>query len=334
MNMTGKLSIASTLIMTCAGMAMAAVTIHSPANGAEVESPMTLSATAISCASENVAVMGYSLDSSPDSTFAEGASLDRPVDLPPGTHTLHVKAWGDRGAVCVTDVTVTVKVGRPSAESVGVIPSNAKTVSHLQAMGNWRATSDRGTRGHASGSSKVVSSPAIDGPSREFVTHYEDEGGERYSLDFGDDTEATNFFYDAWVYPTSSVSNVANLEMDMNQVMHNGWTVTYGVQCDGYKGTWDYTINTGTPDHWHDHWLPSKAKCDLQSWKKNAWHHVQISYSRNDDGKVTYNSVWLDGVENKMDVTVPSAFALGWGPDLITNFHVEGAGATPFTWAI
>jgi hypothetical protein len=305
---------------------MAAVTIHSPSSGTEVESPMALSATAVTCGSENVSVMGYSIDSSPDSTFAEGASLDRAVDLPSGTHTLHIKAWGDRGAVCVTDVTVTVKAGRPSAESVGGVPSNAKTVSHLQAMGNWYASNDKGAHGRASGSSKVVSSPAIDGPSRQFVTHYVDSGGERYSLDFGDDTEATNFFYDAWVYLTSSASDVANLEMDMNQVMPNGWTVIYGVQCDGYKGTWDYTVNTGTPDHWHDHWLPSKARCDLQGWSKNAWHHVEISYSRNDDGKVTYSSVWLDGVENKMDVTVPSAFALGWGPHLTTNFQLDGRG--------
>jgi hypothetical protein len=326
MKIVRNISVASSLIVTCIIPAMAAVTIHTPSNGAEVESPVAVSATAITCASETVGVMGYSIDSSPDSEFVEGATLDQSVAVPPGTHTLHIKAWGDRGAVCVTDVTVTVNPGKPSDGPSGSVPKNAVTVSHLQSMNNWYASSDKGTVGHASGSSRVVSSPAIDGHSRQFVTRFVGSGGERYSLDFGEDRKVEHFFYDAWVYLNSSVTSVANLEMDMNQVMTNGWTVIYGVQCDGYKGTWDYTVNTGTPAHWHDHWLPSKAKCDLQSWKKNAWHHVQMSYSRNEEGKVTYGSVWLDGKENKIDVTVPSAFSLGWEPRLVTNFQLDGRG--------
>jgi len=58
----------------------------------------------------------------------------------------------------------------------------------------------------------------------------------------------------------------------------------------------------------------------------NAWHHVQVSYSRDNAGNVTYSSAWLDGVESKIDATAPSAFALGWGPSLLTNFQVDGIG--------
>jgi hypothetical protein len=39
---------------------------------------------------------------------------------------------------------------------------------------------------------------------------------------------------------------------------------------------------------------------------------------------VTYQSVWLDGVEAKINATVPSAFALGWSPTLLTNFQIDG----------
>jgi hypothetical protein len=45
-------------------------------------------------------------------------------------------------------------------------------------------------------------------------------------------------------------------------------------------------------------------------------------------GNVTYNSVWLDGVEALINETVPSAFTLGWAAGtLLTNFQVDGVGA-------
>jgi hypothetical protein len=123
-----------------------------------------------------------------------------------------------------------------------------------------------------------------------------------------------------------SITDVANLELDMNQVIANGQTIIYGFQCDGYTHTWDYTQNVGTPESPNDQWLHSAAPCDLQTWTPNAWHHVQISYSRDDSGNVTYNSVWLDGVQQNINATVPSAFALGWGQTLLTNFQVDGLG--------
>jgi len=50
----------------------------------------------------------------------------------------------------------------------------------------------------------------------------------------------TNFVYDTWVYLGPSAANIGNLELDLNQVMPNGHTVIYGMQCDGYSLTWDY----------------------------------------------------------------------------------------------
>jgi hypothetical protein len=50
-----------------------------------------------------------------------------------------------------------------------------------------------------------------------------------------------------------------------------------------------------------------------------------VSYSRDDSGNVNYKAVWLDGAESALNVTVPSAFALGWAPTLITNFQLDGS---------
>lgn len=325
MNIVKKLQLASSLFLTMAAPAVASIVVNSPANSSEVESPFTLSATADVCSSESVTTMGYSLDGSPDSTVVDGTSIEILVTSPTGTHTLHIKAWGDNGASCVEDITVTVK-STTNDEGGLNIPANAVSNSDIQALRNWGATDDKESKGHSTGSTHIVTSPYLHGSTREFVTHYSDAGAERYWAHYGDNTTDTNFLYDAWVYLTDSGNDVANLEFDLNQVMPNGLTVIFGVQCDGYSNTWDYTTNLGSPRRKKDRWVHSGAKCDLQAWKRNAWHHVQATYSRNDAGIVTYHSTWLDGVENHINKTTLSAFELGWRPQLTTNFQVDGRG--------
>lgn len=207
------------------------------------------------------------------------------------------------------------------------VPSNATVVSEIQALSNWKSAYDTGTSGSSSGVMDLVAAPSVSGNAREFDSTYTDYAGERYYVSFGADTSAQNFFYDAWVYLPAAPTDIANLEFDMNQVMANGQTVIYGFQCDGYSSTWDYTENAGTPEAPVDHWVKSSQSCNIQNWSVNTWHHLQVSYSRDDNGNVTYNSVWLDGTEQPINATVPSAFALGWGSTLLTNFQVDGVGA-------
>jgi hypothetical protein len=212
-----------------------------------------------------------------------------------------------------------------------VVPLDAISVTSIQGLESWKAAYDTGTSGssgNASGTMSIVETPSRSGAARQFSTSYTNSGGERYYVSFGDDATSTNFFYDVWVYLPSPSTDVANLEMDMNQVMLNGQTVIFGFQCDGYSGTWDYTANAGTPESPIDQWLHSKATCNLKQWSTNTWHHVQVSYSRDDQGNVTYKSVWLDGTEQDINATVNSAFALGWGRTLLTNLQVDGLGAS------
>jgi hypothetical protein len=307
------------------------ISVSSPAKGASVTSPFALSATASTCESQSVATMGYSLDSSSDTTVVDGKAVNAEVTAGSGAHTLHVKAWG-KGVSCDADVAITVKGGSSPPTTGGPsIASDAVSVSEIQTLGDWKATHDTGGPGSSSGSMSIVSSPSLSDHARKFVTQYSKEGDERYSATFGDDTSATNFVYDGWVYVAGSAKDVANLEMDLNQVMPNGQTVIYGFQCDGYSGTWAYSENKGTPTKPSVQWVPSKAKCNVRDWSTNTWHHVQVSYSRSSTGKVTYKAVWLDGVEQSVNVTVLSAFALGWSPTLSTNFQVDGVGSSGST---
>lgn len=230
---------------------------------------------------------------------------------------------------CLAGAPAFARTGGTSSKSSPQIPGGALAVNQIQDLTNWEETFDTATgSGSANGQMSLQESPSLSGSSREFVTTYTNSGGERYWTTFGDDTAATNFVYDGWIYVANPPNGIANIEMDTDQVMSNGDTVIYGFQCDGYSGTWDYAKNAGTPQNYQDQWVHSKASCNPRKWTTNTWHHVQIQYSRDDYGNVTYKAVWFDGVKQSLNATVPSAFSLGWSSTLLTNFQVDGLGAS------
>lgn len=312
------------LIAATAPAALASVTVTSPLNGSQVSSPFNLIATASPCSNQAIASMGYSIDNSTSTTIVYSTSINAAVSTSAGSHTLHVKSWGNQGASCVADVAISVGSVSTSSSSTS---SSAITVSGIQNQNHyWKATSDSGTNGIASGSMSITSSPSLSGQTRKFVTSYRYSGGERFSTSFGSDTNAHNFLYDVYIYLDSTATDIANIEMDMNQVISNGQTIIYGFQCDGYTSTWDYTTNAGTPSHPVDQWVHSSVPCNPRNWTKNVWHHVQVAYSRDNSGNVTYKYVTFDGVQKSINEKVPSAFALGWGSTLLTNFQIDGLG--------
>lgn len=207
------------------------------------------------------------------------------------------------------------------------ISSNALQIDMIQAMSGWRTKHDPATGGTATGVMSMTSNPTLSGQTAQFDTSYSAYGGVLYSVTYGDDTQPTNFVYDAEVWIASG-SQIGNLEMDNNQVTSNGDTIIFAFQCAGTSGTWEYSENAGTPANPQVKWVPSNQPCNPQNWKQDAWHHVQIWTSRDNSGNVTYHSVWLDGVEAPINKTVMSDFALGWKiGDLVANFQVDGGKA-------
>ena len=300
--------------------AYAGVIVYSPGNGTDVSSGFALSAFANWCGNQSVAALAYSVDNGADMVIVKAQNLNTNVSTGSGWHTVHVKAWGQYGNVCVTDVSVNV------AANASLIPSQAASVGAIQTLGNWNHVHDAGTPGWSSGAMNIGNSPSLSGSARQFYTTYGNNGGERYNVTFADDIEATNFVYDAWIYLDGSAGNIANLEMDVNQTMPNGQTVIFGFQCDGWTGTWDYNANWTGPSNPSTTWMHSSAPCNIRSWGRNQWHHIQISYSRTDWGVVTYHGVTVDGNLQPINATAPSAYALGWAPVLLTNFQVDGLG--------
>ena len=323
-----KLSFCSSLLSMLAVPAFAGVVVNSPVNGADVSSPFTLSATAATCSSQPVSAVGYSLDSSTSTATENSQTLDVQVSSGTGSHTVHVKAWGDQGALCVSDVAVNVAGPVSSLTSLPVVPAYSAAVGAVQTLGNWLFEHDASTGGWSSGAMKITNSPSRSGYAREFYTVYGNHGGERYHAAFADDEAATNFSYDVWIYLGPSAANIGNLEFDLNQVMPNGQTAIFGMQCDGYTYTWDYNANWTGPWKPTNRWMHSKAPCNIRGWGRNQWHHLQMSYSRTAWGVVTYHAVYVDGHEEVINATAPSSYAVGWAPVLLTNVQMDGLGSS------
>jgi hypothetical protein len=202
-----------------------------------------------------------------------------------------------------------------------VVPSDATVASDIHLLDTWIYNHDAGTPGTAVGTTSLVGTPSLSGNARQFISSYTDDGGEIYSVVYASDTTSMNFVYDGWVWIDAG-SSIANLEMDSNQVLANGQTIIYAFQCSGNDGVWDYS-GAGAK------WVHSSQPCNPGKWETNVWHHVQISYSRDDAGNVTYQSVWLDGTEQAINATVPSSFALGWKVGVVqTQFQMDGLGTS------
>lgn len=156
-----KLFLSTLTFALISGPAFAGVTVSSPGNGAQVSSPFTLSADAATCSSQPVAAMGYSFDSSASTTIINADSINQSVTSATGQHTLHVKAWGNQGASCVTDVALNVE--QNALHAALSIPVQALSVSSIQALTNWMGTNDSAGSGRSNGHTSVVGSPSLVG---------------------------------------------------------------------------------------------------------------------------------------------------------------------------
>lgn len=188
---------------------------------------------------------------------------------------------------------------------------------------NWQCVHDLGTQGSSTGSTMLVTSPALDGQARSFDVSWANFGGERCDAVLPDrDTVTNTFLYDVYVW--IDLAKVNSLELDYNQVLANGDTVIFGTQCNFAGGKWQYTTNLNGA-HWND----SNVAC--VKWSK-AWHHIQLLFHRDSIGIVTYDSVTFDEVETKFVGAVgASNFPLKWPVgSQVVNVQIDGdaAGST------
>ncbi len=301
--------------------AFATVSVSSPGSGATVSSPATFVATATTSCSSGVASMGVYVDNAL-TTVVNGSSINTAVAMSAGTHNTVVEEWDRCGGATFTPIN-NLTVGGASRATTPGIPSYAVSSAYLNQSGGWAWSHDGGTGGGSTGySSYPVGNPSMDGQARQFYVAYGNRGGEIYHVNFGTDENATHFVYDTYVY-MADPGQVANIELDMNQVASNGATIIYGTQCSSYSGTWEFVTVSGGSPHWH----PSNLSCSPQSWSAYTWHHVQIASHRDNSGNVTYDWVALDGdTRNFSGAYGYDQLFLGWGRGaLVVNFQLDGA---------
>ena len=312
------------------------ITVASPVSGTTVSSPVWVRAHNVGCNGLTPSAFGYSVDNS--STLVKGVTvndIDTKAALSAGSHTIHYKAWTSGGVCPVISTTFKVAGGgstssgstsgggtsSSSGSAVYSLPSYAVPSANLDGIGGWSAEHDSGTPGSSKGSMAYpAKTPSYD-DAREFYMTYSHYGGERWHVSFGNNPTSMNFVLDTYVYVVNP-SQMANLELDLNQVMSNGETVIYGTQCSRYSKTWEYAYQSGGKPHWKS----SGIGCNPLTWAAKTWHHIQVGYHRNSSGVVTHDWVNFDGAHHVFSgTTSSSALKLGWAKGtLLVNYQVDG----------
>ncbi len=333
------LAVISGVVSAQAGFA-SNITVASPVNGTSNSSPVWVRAHNIGCNGLAPTAFGFSVDSGGTTMGVTPYDVDvTHYSIGNGTHTIHFKAWTSGGICPVVNTTFSVGGSSstggtsggngtppPSNPSVS-IPSYAKASADLDTSSNWAFEHDAGTPGSSHGSTAYPASVSTYDNAREFYMTFSGSGGERWHNSFGSDSAATHFVMDTYVY-VKNPKQMANLELDLNQVMSNGETVIFGTQCSVYSHSWEWTYVSGGP-HWHGSNIP----CNPESWAANTWHHIQVAYHRDSSGKVTHDWVNFDGTHSTFSgATGGSAKSLGWARgDLLMNIQMDGVGSGSLT---
>lgn len=322
--------------LMCTQAALASnITVASPVNGSTDASPLWVRAHNVGCNSLAPTAFGYSIDNSATTTMGVTAyDIDvTKVSIASGSHVIHFKAWTTAGICPVVTSTIQV-AGAASASASSVssssssaasssvsasIPSYAVASLDLDTSGGWPGEHDTGTPGSSQGSTLYPATTPLYDDAREFYMTYSGRGGERWHDSFGNDASSTHFVMDTYVYVTNP-SQLANLELDLNQVISDGQTVIVGTQCSTYSGTWEYTYYSSG-----FHWRASNVPCNPRSWAANTWHHIQLGFHRS-DGTVTHDWVIFDGQQSNFSgATAATAQSLGWAKGtLLMNIQMDG----------
>lgn len=303
------------------------VWVTSPANNAQVTSPVNYKATATTTTcSKGVASMGVYINNVL-TYVTQGSSLNTNLNFNSGKYNTVVEEWDHCGGASYTPVAITINGG-----------SSGKTLSSLQASGGWKSYGEYPPSysicnpcgsGVTWSMYQHIKSPSRSGNASQFniggTTPYSDvlwtnpligQNSTQGLPDSGHTLLPTlhNFTYDAYFY-TGQLSLVQVLEFDVSMYF-NGLSLIFGQQCRVAGGNeWDVWDNVDSK------WVATGASCYPVN---NGWNHVTIQMQRQSDNWLLFQSITLNGVTSVINkYYAPGSAPSGWW-GITVNYQMDG----------
>jgi hypothetical protein len=240
------------------------LTIASPVNGASVNSPVPLSATATPpdpIYTVRVYVDGFAILYTPKTT------VNQLLWMPNGQHTVEVVAEDTAGYIAT------------ASEQLNVVGQEAGALN-IQEQSSWVScsaviTNSTCAAGLGTATSSLTlnqSTPSLDGSAARFsLSGSQPYSNELYWFPLGGGNHVSHFTYDLWLYIDQGDAP-QSLEFDVNQAF-GGTRWTWGTQCD-FNQTHAWNIW----DPLHEVWVPIPVPCN--QFASNTWIHLVWSLER------------------------------------------------------
>ena len=280
------------ILVSCGSYAQAevtAVSVQSPnllvSGTTSLVSPVHLQATA----EDTATVTGYVVYVDNANVYRNFTpSVDAWITLPPGTHTLYVKAWDSQTNLATQTYLINI-VGFASptppvhAHRILNIDNGAWTVDNSPPVGG---ECNHGSIGPFSNTTDPNTNnlPASDGRGQHFVltsgcTYDDSLFYRKYSKDQSRFARDTNFLWDFWFYIPSTTRNstIQAVEHDLFQALQLSDGVhefMFGSQCNYITNQWQVWLPQGSNLVWFDAGI---SPCQFSTGK---WHHATYFLQR------------------------------------------------------
>jgi len=298
---------------------MPSVQIVSPTQDATVSSPFTLQAN---CSSPSASISGWEvyIDSQTPPFFknnTNSSSLDIPVTVASGSHSIDVKCWDVNGENGSSTIKVTVAGGL-----IPTPPTTATRFPDIDQMTGCQSCDDASCSSAPPASptfAQNVASPSLDGRAiQASVANGPAFWGILWYRHLGAENSARNFVVE-WNYRLNTGANPQALEFDF-PLWSAHQSFYFGTQCDVAGGFWQYWIPGSTNHGWHNITQAACPAVTTDTWHKLRWYGT-ISGST-----FTYNAMEIDGKQIAVNITVPAA-PTSFGDNFTVQFQFDGRGS-------
>jgi hypothetical protein len=227
----------------------------------------------------------------------------------------------------------------PQAPGAPVIPATAKRYDMMSLPdAKWATKHDPGTGTGLTSGSTTYPFNLAGAKVRQFLVNLAGKGGQIFYADvMTPDTGLLNVCYES-VLESPDFTNFQNIEQDFNWVgaakagTKTGDVTIIGQQLASGSGTAEITKVTPTTDpttkkvSYACHWVPTTAKAKPVLFTPNVQHTIRWYAQHDGKGNVTYIGVEIDGIYQKIGVTMACFDPLAWAADLFQmQLQLDGA---------